>query len=188
MKIALPLAIAFFFVSCGNEKTETPREAEVQVKAAATPIDPETQKLEALKAAAPMGLDALSSYLPSRLGEIRRSNISMSSNLGYGMAHADYEKNSRTNIRVTLYDCSGKQGADIYQSIFASKLDKNRQDSSGYNKTIDYNGGKAIEQYSSREKTGMLTFMADERILAVLTSRNIEPELLLKAGTDIRKN
>ena len=187
MKIALLLATAALFASCGNEKTEAPAAPGVQVKAAATPIDPAVQKLETLKAASPLGLDQLSAYLPAKLGDIRRSNISMSSNMGYGMAHADYEKNSRTDVRVTLYDCSGAQGAAIYESIFASKLDKNREDSSGFNKTIDFNGGKAIEQYSTKEKVGTLTFMADERVLAVLTSRNIAPEALLKSAADIRK-
>ena len=187
MKIALLLLPVILFASCGNEQTEATAPPEVQVKAAAAPIDPAVQKLESLKAAAPMGLDELSAFLPSKLGEIRRSNVSMSSNMGYGMAHADYEKNSRTDIRVTLYDCSGAQGADIYESIYASKLDKNREDSSGFNRTIDFNGGKAIEQYSSRDKVGTLTYMPAERVLAVLTARNIEPEALLKAAADLKK-
>jgi hypothetical protein len=111
----------------------------------------------------------------------------MSSDMGYTVAHADYEKNSKTDMRVTVYDCSGEAGAGKYKAIFANKMKEQQENEEGYTKTIDFLGDKAVERHEKKNKLTTLTFMTDNRILVVVSARNFEPEKVREASEKIAK-
>ncbi len=149
---------------------------------------PAQAKAEALKSTAPMDLDELKNYLPAQLGGMKRNNFSMSSAMGYATAQADYEKNKKTDIRVALYDCAGEAGAALYNSTYAAKMNIVADSSTnGYHKNIELMGNKAIEHFDKAANATTLTFMVNERLMAVLTGRNISAETLEKAAEQIKK-
>lgn len=119
--IALPVSI--IFAAC-NSDTKTAKEdtTKTQVKGVTTPPDPVSQKIDELKGMSTIGLNQLSAWLPDQLNGIKRSNLSMNSDMGYEVAHADYEKNSKTDMRVTVYDCAGQAGADLYKTNYVDRL------------------------------------------------------------------
>ena len=183
-KLLLIVLSASLFAACNSDdktvqKSETANEA--KVKSAAT-IDPTAQKLDDLKKLAPVGLDELSAWLPSQLNGIKRNNLTMSSNMGYAIAHADYDKNSKTNMRVTVYDCAGSAGADLYKNIYLNKTKNSQEGEEDYTKTIDLMGGKAVEHHEKQNKITTLTYIAKNRILVVLSARNFEPEQVREAA------
>ena len=81
-----------------------------------------------------------------------------------------------------MYDCTGEKGADIYKNSFQSYMNKTDATEAGYTKTIDFMGGKAIERFDASNKTTTLSFMADDKILVVLSGKNVPIETLKEAA------
>lgn len=192
MKTILPVILSaiVFFAACNSDTKVTQKDEsanDAKVKAMATPVDPVAQKMDELKNLTPMGLDELSAWLPSQLNGIKRSNLSMSSDMGYPVAHGDYEKNSRTDMRVTVYDCAGSAGAAMYKATYVNKLKEPEETAEAYTKTIDFMGGKAIEHYEQKNKVTTLTYLANNRILIVVSARNFEPEVVREAAEKVGK-
>lgn len=183
------LSIGVVLTACNSDtktvqaKNESANEA--KVKSAATPVDPTTQKIEALKKLPLLGLDELAAWLPAELSGIKRSNLTMNSDMGYAVAHADYTKNNKTDMRVTVYDCAGETGSSVYKASYAAKMKTAAEDENGYTKSIDLAGKKAIEHHEKANKITTITYMANDRILVVLSARNIEPEKVREAAATI---
>lgn len=171
------VSFILIFYSC-SEKAARKESDQVQIKSVNTVADPRQQKIESLKSSAPIDLEVLKNLLPERMNEIKRSHYSVSSSMGYGMAHADYEKNSKTDVRITYYDCSGEAGAGIFESIYLNRLNQSKEDASSTLKTIDLAGAKAIEKFDKETKVTTVTFLANEKILVIVSGRNVEPSSL----------
>lgn len=181
------LTIALFFLACqSEEKKEAPATPEVQVKAAAAVVDPVTARIEELKKTPIMDLDELKRKLPESLNGIKRNSFNMSSTFGYAMAQGDYEKNSKTYVRVMVYDCAGEKGAALYNSSFITKTKLNVENEEGYTKTIELNGNPAIESFEKPANATTLTYLLNNRVLVVMTGRNVSAEDLRKAAADIK--
>ncbi|HJW17482.1 MAG TPA: hypothetical protein VJ499_10200 [Flavisolibacter sp.] len=190
MKRILPifLLLVTFFVACNpSVKTEQISETtnQAKVKSVSTPTDPLVIKMQELGALQPLGLDELAALLPQSLQGIKRSGLSMSNNMGYATAHADYEKNNKTDMRVTLYDCSGTAGLAWFRTSYASRLKNASTNENGYTKTIDLNGAKAIEDYDNKSKVTSITYLSRGRILVNISSRNMDPEVVKEAAGQI---
>lgn len=183
------LSATVVWAACNSETVRKKDESanETKVKSMATPVDPVAQKIIELKRLTPVGLEELPAWLPNALNGIKRTNLTMSSDMGYAVAHADYDKNNKTNMRVTVYDCAGQTGAALYKSTFADKLKEAQETEEGYTKTIDFMGGKAIEHHEKKNKVTTLTFMADNRTLVVLSARSFEPEVVRQGAEKIVK-
>jgi len=179
--IVLLASLAVYSCNSDNQK-KNPPVADAKIKSVAAPQDAVTTKTEELKKSTPVGLDQLSSWLPGELNGIKRSNLTMSSDMGYAVAHADYEKNNKTDIRVTVYDCSGETGANLYKTTYASKLKESQETEDSYTKTIDFMGGKAVEHHEKKNKVTTLTYMASNQILLVVSARNLDPETVREAA------
>jgi len=173
------------FVAC-NSDTKTTRTNETandaKVKSVTAPVDPETQKVEELEKLTPVGLDELTPWLPDELNGIKRSNLTMSTDRGYAVAHADYEKNSKTDMRVTVYDCAGEAGANLYKVTYANKMNQLQESGEGYTKTTNFMGEKAIEHHEINNNITTLTYLANNHILVVVSARNFDPEKVKEAA------
>jgi len=172
-------------VACNSDtktthKNETSNDA--KVKSVTTPVDPVTQKIEELEKLTPVGLDELTPWLPDELNGIKRSNLTMSTDRGYAVAHADYEKNSKTDMRVTVYDCGGVAGANLYKVTYANKMNQLQESGEGYTKTTNFMGEKAIEQHEINNNITTLTYLANNHILVVVSARNFDPEQVKEAA------
>ncbi|MGZ3898608.1 MAG: hypothetical protein ACXVM0_16750 [Flavisolibacter sp.] len=172
------LAASASLMACNSHQTVKKQESanEARVKSAAITVDPVTLKKDSLKKRPAAGLDELSAWLPEELNGIKRSNLTMSSNMGYAVAHADYDRNSKTNMRVTVYDCAGVAGADLYQTLYLNKMKEVQETAEAYTRVIDFSGGKAIEHFEKPNRITTLTYMANDHTLAVVSARNFDPE------------
>jgi hypothetical protein len=173
----LLLALLFIISSC-SEKSEKKAEDKTQVKSINTVIDPKVQKLETLRSMSPMDLEELKSFLPEEINGIKRSHYSVSSGLGYGMAHADYEKNNKTDIRVTLYDCSGEAGSGLFESIYWNRLNQVKEDENAFISTVDFKGGKAIQKKEKGTDITTFTYLSNNRILVIISGKSVDSSML----------
>jgi hypothetical protein len=188
MKKMLPtLILLAVLIACNNEAKKDAQPGNVQVKSVSKPVDPLTAKMEDLKKTGQIDLNELGNYLPGELNGMKRSNFSMSSNLGYAVAQADYEKNRKTAMHITMIDCAGEAGANLYQSSYAAKLDKASGTEENFTKTIDINGLKAIETFEKDQNASGLSFMANDKVLVVMNGRNVSLEELKKAAMQLKK-
>ena len=138
------MIVMLILISCSDKKTNTSETLpEPQVKTVAQ-VDPVAQKLEFLKMAEPTDMGVLQNMMPEEMAGIKRNKLSMNSNLGYGIVRADYEKNSKTQVHLVMYDCTGAEGANLYKSSYLDYLNKSDANTEGYTKTIDFLGGKAM--------------------------------------------
>ena len=193
MNRALLIALSFgLALSACNNDTKTVQKKdestnEAKVKSVATPVDPTAQKIEELKKMPILGLDELSGWLPADINGMKRSNLTMSSDMGYDVANADYIKNNKTEIRVTVYDCAGETGSSVYNSTYAAKMKASTEDENGYTRSTDLMGIKAIEHHEKANKVTTITYMANERILVVVSARNFEPEKVREVAEKIAR-
>jgi hypothetical protein len=176
------MIVMLTFISCSDKKTKEPV-PEPQVKSAAkVEKDPVAEKLEALRKASPTDLSVMQEMLPAEMAGIKRSKFSMTSNLGYAMVQADYEKSSKEYVHLVMYDCTGEQGADLYKKSFLAYMDKTDANADGYTKAVDFMGKKAVERFEAGNKIVTLSFMADDKILVVLSGKNIPAETIREAA------
>jgi hypothetical protein len=176
------MVVMLTFISCSDKKTATKEPVpEPQVKSVAK-VDPIAEKLDALKKAQPTDLSDMQKMLPDEMAGIKRSKFFMTSNLGYATVQADYEKSSSNYLHLVMYDCTGEQGSDLYKKSFQSYLDKTSASEEGYTKTIDFMGEKAVERFEASNKVITLSFMANDKILMVLSGKNIPAETLREAA------
>jgi hypothetical protein len=56
---------------------------------------------------------------------------------------------------------------------------------SGYERTADYHGNKALEKYSAKTKSGTVTIMVGGRFLIEIEGEKIEPSQLKAAAESI---
>jgi len=177
------VAVATFcLISCGQDKGVDKDLAVTspQVLSVAK-VDPKAQKLEALAKAPSVGLDGMQTMIPAEIAGIKRSKFSMANNLGYATATADYEKGKKSSIHLVLYDCTGENGAAIYDRSYLSYVDKNEQGEKGYKKTIVLGDGKAIEKYDADTKVTTLIFPVKETVLMEVSGKNLSAEELKTA-------
>ena len=179
------------FAACNNGKTYTATtknadgtetKTSVDVKSMSTTTDEMNKKIEELKKLTPYTLDQLKALLPAELNGVKQSNYNSSTAMGYALISADYKKDDTTSLQVSVYDCAGEAGSAWYGMAYWSKMSFQQESSTEYTKTIDFMGGKAVENYNNQSKRASLTFAANDRLLVVLQGDNMKPDELKEAA------
>lgn len=127
-----------------------------------------TEKIEELKKLTPLSLDQLKAMVPEELMGMKRSSFAANSMMGTGTCNATYKGDDGKELKVTIFDCAGEAGAGIYSLRYWTMWNFQQEDDNGYQKTVDFNGGKAIEKYSKSNDEYGLTYVANDRLLVVL--------------------
>ncbi|MGZ8538150.1 MAG: hypothetical protein ACXWV9_07790 [Flavisolibacter sp.] len=183
----LPALFAGLLLSCNNDKKVTATETSedgtttstsVDVKGMSDAADEMNKKMEALKKLTPLTTDQLKALLPQEINGINQTEYNTSAAMGYALAQGEYKKDDTTEIELQVYDCAGEAGSAWYSMTYWSAMNFQQENSREYTKTIDFNGGKAIEQYNKENHESTLTYNANERLLVVLKGRNVTPDEL----------
>jgi hypothetical protein len=184
------LITALSIAACNNDKqtaktnfqdsTATAQAAAVKAMTAAS--DETNKKIENLKSLTPLGTDELKALLPEEISGIKQSEYNTSSSLGYSFAEGNYKKNDSTDIQLMIYDCAGEAGANWYGAQYLAAMNIQQDDSHEYTKTIDFMGGKALENYNKDSHETTLTYTSNNRLLVIIKGRNVSPEELKAAA------
>lgn len=198
MKQILPALVATLLLSsCGNDAkvkhvekngdgtTTTTSYDMDKLKEMSASTDVVTKKIEELKKLSPLTLDQLKALLPEKLAGIKRTDYNTSSSMGYAVAEGEYKKDDNTSIKLMVYDCAGEAGSTMYTLTYWGAINVQQESEREYTKTIDFNGGKAIENYEKDRKKSTFTYVTNDRLLVVLTGRNMEPSALKDLAEDL---
>ena len=132
-----------------------------------------TEKIEELKKLTPLSLDELKAMIPEEFMGMKRTSFNANSMMGAGTCNATYKSDDGKELKVTIIDCAGEAGAGIYSLRYWTMWNFQQEDDNGYQKTIDFNGGKAIEKYSKYNDEYGLTYVATDRLLVTLEGEKI---------------
>lgn len=188
-QILLVIVVSLVFVACKGKKGDDKKEApEATVKAmTTTPVDEKTQKTEELKKAQQLTLEQMRALLPGELDSAREKNYLASTQFGYGLASIEYPKTKSRGIKVTLYDCAGELGLSNYFENYWNYLNVNKQTEQDFTRTIDFEGGKAVETYKKDINLSTLTFVVRGRLVIIMEGKNMKPEELEAAAKKLHQ-
>ena len=185
------MAIGLFFSACkGKDKNSTTTITTDNGKTTLT-VDPtktETvtnemeKKTEELKKLAPLTLDQIKAILPAELLGMKRSSFNANAMMGFASADADYKKDDTTNLKLTVMDCAGEAGSSFYALNYWTRMTMESENDQGYTKTVDFMGGKAVEDYKKYNNSYTLTFTANDRLLITLQGQNLSLDVLKDAA------
>ena len=140
------------------------------------------KKTEELKKLAPMTVDQIKAMVPEQLLDMKRSSFNATSMMGFASADGEYKKNDTTSVKVNIVDCAGEAGSGFYAMNYWTKMSIESENDQGYTKTVDFMGGKAVEDYKKYNNSYSLTFTANDRLLVTLQGRNVSLDQLKEAA------
>jgi len=107
---------------------------------------------------------------------MQRSSFSANSAMGVSVGKGTYKGDGDKELNIEIIDCAGETGSSWYTMRYFSLWNFQQEDDNGYQKTIDFNGGKAIEKYTKSNDRYELTYFGNDRFIV-----NIDGE---KVGLD----
>jgi hypothetical protein len=145
-----------------TEKTETEKSDNASTASNTSASDGQA-RIEELKKLPPISNETLKSIFPAEAMGMKRTSFSVNSAMGYAMGNAEYKKEDTVHYSVGIYDCAGEAGSAFYGISYLSKLNMEREDDNGYEKTVSYKGTNAIEAYDKYSNEHRMHFLAGER-------------------------
>ena len=164
-------------VACKNNNPKTmtvtskdgKSKVSVDVNSAAAVSDDMQKKMEELKKLTPLTADQLKTFLPEQLMGMKRSSFNANSMMGFASAEATYKNETDDKeIELNILDCAGEAGAGVYSLSYWTKMSMQSESDNGYTKTVDFNGGKAVETYEKGGDRYELTYVASDRLLVTV--------------------
>lgn len=186
-RFLLVVMVSLSIAACkGDKKPAQNENKEASVKSI-TVVDEKERKTEELKKAPQLTIEQMRILLPHELDSATEKNYLASTQFGYGIASAEYPKSKSRVIKVTLYDCAGEMGSVNYFENYWNKLNVQNQTENEFIRTVDFEGGKAIETYKKDLNLSTFTFTIRERMVIIMEGKNISSEQLEEAAKKLHK-
>ncbi len=178
------LLCAALFAACSNnaskeevkETTSTEskdaKDESSTASSSLTSADDTQKRIDELKKLPALTNDQLKSFFPEEVMGMKRSQFSVNSAMGYAMGTAEYKKDDTTNYKVMIYDCAGEAGSAFYGMKYFTSWNMETEDDNGYQKTVTYNGSKALETFRKSGNEHTLSFVAGDRFWITLEGEN----------------
>lgn len=187
------LCCLFLVCACNSNKQEKNNQASstqtVTPAVVTTPannsIDHEKKK-EELEKMTPLTTEQLEKLPPAELQGAAKTDVTVNSNVGTGMVTATYLLSNNADLMLTIYDCAGAGGVGVYGVQYVNLLNQDLNDESGYTKTIDLNGGTAIEYCEKGPNDCSLTWFTGNRYLVTLEGNGTGIDILKQVGKSLK--
>jgi hypothetical protein len=105
--------------------------------------------------------------------------------MGAATCNANYKSEDGKELKVSIFDCAGEAGAGIYSLRYWTLWNFQQEDDNGYQKTVDFNGSKAIEKYRKSNEEYGLTYMSGDRFLVTIEGENTGLDLVKDAAKNL---
>jgi hypothetical protein len=125
-------------------------------------------KAEELKKLTPLSTDQLKAMMPEELMGIKKTSFSADSYSGASSSTATYKSDDGKELKLIIYDCAGEAGAGIYAIRYMTMWNIEHEDDHGYQKTVDFNGQKAVENYVKSSDEYSIAFLSNDRFLVTV--------------------
>lgn len=143
------------------------------INEAAKKMEENASKAEELKKLAPLSIDQVKALIPNELLGMQRSSFSANSAMGVSVGKGTYKGDGDKELNIEIIDCAGEMGASWYTMRYFSLWNFQQEDDNGYQKTIDFNGGKAIEKYTKSNDRYELTYFGNDRFIVNVDGEKI---------------
>ena len=186
------LSTVFFFVGCGEKKTDSP-ENETSNKSNlenfADKMKEVTEGFAEGKKVNPVDFRELKTLLPENIATLTRTNIEGEKVAAMGMniskANADYnDRENNLSIDLTITDLGSISGLSGLAAYGWYMVDIDKENESGYEKTITYKGNKGFEKYNYEGKDGEISILVAKRFVVEADGNNVTMDQL-KAAVDM---
>lgn len=171
-------ALMTLFAACNNsakkeeaintEKTETDNSVTSSANDVVAASDQGQNRLEELRSLPPISNETLKSFFPAEVNGMKRSSFNVTNAMGYAVGTAGYKKDDNTRYSVGIYDCAGEAGAAFYGVSYLARMNMEREDDNGYEKTVAYKGTNALESFDKNNHTHKLHFVAGDRFWVMI--------------------
>ncbi len=193
LSVLVCLALSLLVFSCGDKKDDTPPNEssnKSDLENFADKMKEASENFTEGKKVNPVDFRELKSLLPETIGSLKRTNIEGEkvSTMGMNISHADAdysdtENNSSIDIKITdLGSISGISGLAAYGWYM---IDIDKEDDSGYEKTITYKNSKGYEKYNNKNKNGELSILVAKRFVVEVNGDNVSMDQMKSAADQI---
>lgn len=186
----------FAVASCGNngKVTHTQKNADGSITTASMNVssmvknsDDMNQKIEDLKKLTPLNLEQLKTLLPETVNGVKRSSFNTNSMMGFGVAEAEYNQDGK-DLKVVIYDCAGEAGSGIFALTYMTQMNMQSESDNGYTKTVKFKGSNALEAYDKNSNQSTFTYIANDRLMVILTGINVDNATLQQVAGSLNLN
>ena len=196
LRSLLPVTI-IFMLSCSNnrekgkisikdEKGKTTATFDVKsIEEIAKAAEKSEDKVEELKKLTPLTSDQLKAMMPEELMGIKRTSVGASSISGASSGTALYKSEDGKELKLIIYDCAGEAGAGIYSLRYLTLWSIQYEDENGYQKTVDFNGQKAIENYVKDREEYSIAFLSNDRFLVTVEGDKTGLDMVKQAANSL---
>lgn len=176
------LAICIVFAACKSRndkitlKDEKGNKATIDVSSineAAKKLEENADEAEKLKKLTPLSIDQVKALIPNELLGMQRSSFSANSAMGVSVGKGTYKGDGDKQLDLEIIDCAGEMGASWYTMRYFGLWNFQEENDNGYQKTIDLNGGKAIEKYTKSNDRYELTYFGNDRFIVQLNGEKV---------------
>jgi hypothetical protein len=159
--------------------------ASVSISEATKKLEENSNKAEELKKLTPLSLDQVKALIPNEVLGIQRSSFSANSAAGVSVGKGTYKGEDGKEIELEIIDCAGEMGAAWYSMRFFALWNFQQEDDNGYQKTIDFNGGKAVEKYTKSNDRYELTAFSNDRFIVQVQGEKVGIDDVKKVAKDL---
>ncbi len=186
------LSFVFFFWGCGEKKSDSPQNESANkndLESFADKMKEVSEGFSEGKKVTPVDFRELKALLPEKIGDLKRTNIEGEKTAAMGInistTNADYsntENNQSIDLKITdLGSVSGLSGLAAYGWYM---VDIDKENETGYEKTITYKGYKGYEKYDNKYMNGEMSILVAKRFVVEADGNNVSMDQL-KAGVDM---
>lgn len=150
-----------------------------------------SKNIETLKKMTPLTNEELKALLPEELLGLKRKELSVGDNamMQLASAEAKYSDGDQKKIKLEIMDGAGETGSAMVSILTMSfNMNKEKITETGYEKTAEINGNKAIIKENSGENyvNSSIQMVAKNRYLITLTGDGISYDDLEKALNQLK--
>ncbi len=176
------LVASVFFMACNNDKPKetiavTDKDGKEKVTIDLNQVKDATQDMlkrkEELEKLTPLTADELTALVPGELMGAARTDLDVNSAMGATVANADYKINDSADLTLEIVDCAGPGGAGMFGMQYLGMININSDDEDETVKTVDFNGGKAIENCRKKKNRCTIAYFSGNRFLVSLKGDNV---------------
>ncbi len=183
------ISFTLFLYNCGDNKSEKPQDEssnKSDLENFADKMKDVSKNFTEGKKVNPVDFRELKALLPETLGDLKRTNIEGEKVAAMGMnisnANADYsDEQGDQSIDLKITDLGSVSGLSGMAAYGWYMVDIDKEDETGYEKTITYKGNKGYEKYDNQGKYGELSILVAKRFIIEANGNNVSMDHLKTA-------
>lgn len=197
--LSLAATVAFLISACKSKEQKAAEQYMKEIdkamksfpadekSASGTQMDEMSKKMEELRKTPALSTEQLKALLPAELMGMKRTSFSANSMMGYGVAEANYKSEDGKQMKLSVFDCVGDAGVGWFSMMYWG-WNMDQEDENGYEKTVKFNGAKAIEKYQKYNDEYSLTYFAGNRFLVQIEGEKTGLDAVKQAAGSLNLN